>query len=322
MRIESKSTQNRNPIDAVKKNPPKKALSGQNNACRGRQNFILRASYSSSCEPMLRRSSVTKCLIVFAFAFGVRQAAVILLSNTPYESSLGSLASFGIALTTILVIRFKSLGFREHGFTIPKRAKRLLTISLFLAIFYVLAVIFVPGGISGFEALPGAPISWDLLFSGGSVLLAVFAAETTFRGYIQTDLEKAFGSFASLVVVSAMFTLYMLPITLYFTAGLRELLFFSLPLLAESFFLSFFFNETKTLLCSIAFATTVTLLETLTPLEPTASEYTTLVSLISYIVLVPVMQAFIAEVREQNAKFEVVPEVDSNEQAGVDDADS
>jgi membrane protease YdiL (CAAX protease family) len=271
-----------------------------------------------SCQVMLRRSLVLKCFIVFALVFGVRQAAVAYLSNTPYESGVGSLVSFVIALTVILLIRFKGLSFREHGFLIPKRAKRLLTVSLFLAFLYVLVVVFVPGGISGFEALPGAPVSWDLLFSAGSVFLAAFAAETVFRGYIQTDLEKAYGPYASTVGVTIMFTLYMLPITLYFTADLTELIYLSLPLLAESVFLCFFFRETKTLLCPITFVTTVTILQKSTPLEPTAIGYTTLVSLICYIVLMPLMQAFVTEVKQQNAKFEVIPEVDSKEPVDVD----
>ena len=129
---------------------------------------------------MLRRSPVVKCFIVFAVAFGLRQATIALAADTPYESWADSLASFGIALMTVLLIRFWGFGFREHGFHIPKRARRLLTVSLFLAVLYVIVVIFVPGGISGFEALPGVPISWSLLFSMGSVLLAVFAAETDF----------------------------------------------------------------------------------------------------------------------------------------------
>jgi hypothetical protein len=108
-----------------------------------------------------------------------------------------------------------------------------------------------------------------------------------------------------------MFTLYMLPITLYFTAGSAELLRRSLPLLAESVFLCFFFRETKTLLCPIAFATTVTLLETFTPLEPTATEYTALVSLMCYIFLVPIMHAFMDGVRQQNARLDAIPEVES-----------
>jgi membrane protease YdiL (CAAX protease family) len=270
------------------------------------------------CEAMLRRSPVIKCLIVFALTFGLRQSVVFFLSKTPYESGIGSLASLGIVLITVLLIRVEGFGFREYGFLIPRRANRLLAVSLFLAVVYVLVVIFVSGGISGFEALPGAPISWGLLFSGGSVLLAAVATEAVFRGYVQTALEKSFGFYVALVVVSVMFTLCMLPFTLYFTADWGGLIRLSLPLIAESVFLCFFFNETKTLLCPVAFATAVTLLMTFTPLEPTAVEYMTLVSLICYFFLVPLMQAFMGEVRRQNAKLEVIPEVDSEETAGID----
>lgn len=217
----------------------------------------------------------------------------------------------------VLFIRFESLGFREHGFLIPKRAKRLLSISLFLAFLYVLVALFVPGSISGFEASPSVPVSWALLFSAGSIVLAVIAAETVFRGYIQTEFEKALGTYGSITVVSVLFTLYMIPITLYSIPGSTELVRLSLPLLTGSLFLCFFFRETKTLLCPIAFATTVTLLETFTPLEPTAIEYTTLVSLLCYIFLVPIMQSFVEDVREQTARLEPISEIESEEAVEV-----
>jgi len=260
---------------------------------------------------MLRKAHVIICFIAFALAFGLRQAVDFFFNTGPYQSGIGSLASFGIALIAVLLVKAEGFGFREHGFHLPKRANRLLAISLFLAVLYVFIGIFVQGGIAGFEAVPGALISWDLLFTGGSVLLAVIAAETIFRGYVQTNLENAYGFSAALIVVSIMFTLYMLPITLYFTAGSAELLRRSLPLLAESVFLCFLFRETKTLLCPIAFATIVTLLETFTPLEPTATEYTTLVSLMCYIFLVPIMHAFMDGVRQQNARLDAIPEVES-----------
>ena len=267
---------------------------------------------------MLRRRPVMKCLIVFALAFLVRQATVVFFDNTPYEMGVGSLASFGIALMTVLLIRFGDHGFRERGFLIPKRANRLFSVSLFLACVYVLVVIFVPGSGSGFEASPPVTISWRPLFSAGSIILAVVAAEAVFRGYVQTDLEKAFGSYVSIAIVSVLFTLYMLPVTVYFTADSTEVIRLSLPLLAESLFLCLFFRETKTLLCPIAFVATVTILKAFTPLEPTSIEYTTLVSLMCYVFLVPIMQMFIAEVKEQDARSEVVLESDTEDQADVD----
>jgi hypothetical protein len=200
----------------------------------------------------------------------------------------------------------------------PKRANRLFSVSLFLAFLYVLVVIFIPGSISGFEAAPGVPVSWGLLFSAGSIILAVFAAETLFRGYIQTELEKAFGSYVSISVVSVLFTLYMLPITVYFTADSIEVIRLALSFLAEGLFLCVFFRETKTLLCPIAFAATAKILMTITPLEPTAVGYTTLVSIICYVFLVPIMQMFVAEVKEQNARSEVVLESDSEEPEPVE----
>lgn len=263
---------------------------------------------------MLQEVRVIKCFAVFAMAFGFRQTVDFFFNTGPYESGIGAFASFGIALITLLLVKADGLGFREHGFHVPKRANTLLGISLFLAVLYVLIIIFIPGSSSGFEALPAAAISWDLLFTAGSILLAAVAAETVFRGYIQTELENAYGFYATLIVVTVTFTLYMLPIRLYVTISPTELFRRSLPLLAESAFLCFFFKETKTLLCPVAFATTVTLLETFTPLEPTATEYATLVSLICYIFLVPIMQAFMDEVKKQNTRAEAIPEAEPEEE--------
>jgi membrane protease YdiL (CAAX protease family) len=258
---------------------------------------------------MLTKAHVDRCFIIFAAAFGLRQAADY-FNTSPYGSAISSLASLGIALIIVLLIGAERSGFGEHGFLTPNRSNRLLAISLFLAFLFALVAIFVPGGLSGFEALPGAPISWNLLFTSGTTLLAVIAAETVFRGYIQTDLENAYGFSVALTAVSIMFTLYMLPISLYSTVDSGGLIRLSLPFLADSIFLCYFFKETKTLLCPIAFATTVTLLETFTPLVPTSSEYTSLVSLVCYIFMVPIMQSFMQDVREQNARNEPVPEVE------------
>jgi hypothetical protein len=108
-----------------------------------------------------------------------------------------------------------------------------------------------------------------------------------------------------------MFTLYMLPITLYSALDLTEFLRQALPLFTASVFLCFLFKEARTLLCPIAFAATVTILITFTPLEATAVEYTAPVMIVTYVVLIPIMQSFVADVREQNARLEATPVVDS-----------
>ncbi len=269
-------------------------------------------------EKMLRGSPIIRCLGIFALAFAIRQATVAFFSDTSYDTGIVSLASSGIILITVLVIRFSDRDFREHGFLLPKRASRLFGVSLLLAFFYVLVVIFVPGSVSGFEAAPGVAISWDLLFSVGSIILVVVAAEVVFRGYLQTGLKKALGSYVSIALVSVLFTLYMLPITAYSTADFAGILGLALPFLAESLFLCFFFNETKTLMCTIAFAATATILETITPLEPTASDYTMLVTLLCYVFLVPIMQMFVAEVKEQITRADVVPDLYEEDQIDTD----
>lgn len=256
---------------------------------------------------MSGKTDVTGCLIAFALAFALRQAALFFFTTEPYASGFRSLVSLGIVSITVAFIKAERLDFREHGFHVPKRANRLLATSLFLAVLYVIIVIFLPGASSGFEAFPSAPISLDLLFATGTILLAAIAAETVLRGYVQTNLDNAYGFYPALIAVSLMFTLYTLPTTVYSTADSTELIRLLLPILAEGAFLCFFFKETKTLLCPIAFAATVTILETFTPLQPTATDYATVVSILGYIFLIPLMHVLMDEFRQQKARSNAAP---------------
>lgn len=262
---------------------------------------------------MSAKARVIRCFILFALALGLHQTSD-LISNT--NLSLGwvsTLALFVTVLIPFLFLRAERSSFGQHGFVTPKGARRLLAMSLFLAVLYSLIIIFVPGGASGFEAVPAVPLSWDLFFAGGSVLLASIAAETIFRGYVQTELANVYEFFTALIVVSAMFILYTLPITLYLTSDSATILGQLLPVFAESVFLCFLFAETKTLLCPIAFSATVTLLQTFTPLQAMSSEYSTPLAVITYAVLVPVMQSFAAHVREQNARLDETAVEDSDQ---------
>jgi membrane protease YdiL (CAAX protease family) len=262
---------------------------------------------------MSARARVIICFILFALAFGLHQTSN-LVSNS--DSSLGWVSTLGLFVTVIipfLFLRAERLSFGQHGFVTPKGARRLLTMSLFLAVLYCLIVLFVPGGSSGFEALPAVPLSLDLFFGGCSILLASIAAETIFRGFVQTELTNVYEFFTALIVVSAMFTLYTLPVTLYFTSDSATILGQLLPVVAESVFLCFLFTETKTLLCPIAFSATVTLLQTFTPLQATSSEYSTALAVITYVVLVPVMQSYASHVREHSWRLDEAPVEDSDE---------
>lgn len=259
---------------------------------------------SETVKPVAEKFQVIKCLIIFLLAFGLHQTANFLLNADPSLGWTSSLVLFTTALLPLLFIKFEGADFGKHGFLAPPRTRRLLTMSLFLAVLYVLIVLFIPGSMSWFEATSPPRLSLDLLYAGGSIVLASFATETILRGYAQTKLTSTYGFFVAAIAVSAMFTLYMLPITLYSTFDMAALLGQALPLLAESVFLCFLFRETETILCPIVFTATVILLETFTPLRAISTEYSVSLTIIVYVVLVPIMQVFVGDVRKQNVKFD------------------
>jgi membrane protease YdiL (CAAX protease family) len=232
------------------------------------------------------------------------------------NSSLGWVSTLALLTTAIipfLFLRAERLGFGQHGFVTPKGARRLLTMSLFLAVLYCLIILFLPGGASGFIALPAVPLSLDLFFGGCSILLASIAAEMIFRGFVQTELAKVYEFFIALIVVSAMFTLYTVPVTLYFTSDFATILTQLLPVVAESVFLCFLFAETRTLLCPVAFSATVTLLQTFTPLQATPSESSAALAVVTYAVLVLVTQSYVPHIKRQNWRLDDAPVEDSDQ---------
>jgi membrane protease YdiL (CAAX protease family) len=262
---------------------------------------------------MSAKARVIKCSILFTLALGLRQTSDLISNTSPSLGWVSTLALFVTALIPFLFLTAERSSFGQHGFLTPKGARRLLVMSLFLAVLYGLIILFLPGGGSGFEAVPAVPLSWNLFFAGGSILLTSIAAETIFRGYVQTELANVYEFFTALIVVSAMFTLYTLPITLYFTSNSATILGQLLPVFAESVFLCFLFAETKTLLCPIAFSATVTLLQTFTPLQAASSQYSSLLAVITYAVLVMIMQSYVAHVKEQNARLDETPVEDSDQ---------
>lgn len=250
---------------------------------------------------------VIGCVVLFLLVFGLHQGIEFLINTSPGFVWLRVPSLLIIISIAFYFMKTGGSDLREYGFLFPKKTGRLLAISLLLAVLYALVVIFVPGGMSMFEALPGAEFTWDLLFEIVTILLASIAVETVFRGYVQTRLTSAYGFSITLVVVAAMSTLYMLPLHLYFEASPNLLLYQAVPLLAGSAFGCFFFKETKTLMCTIAFSATATWLTAFTPLRATATEYTTMVSTLLYIFLVPIMQSFVEEVKAQTDRLDLAP---------------
>jgi membrane protease YdiL (CAAX protease family) len=218
-----------------------------------------------------------------------------------------------VTLAAVFFIRRQGSRFSQHGFLIPRGFGRFLSMSIFFGFLFVFIILFIPGAISGFEALPGSPVSLDTFLTSGSILLASIASETVFRGYIQTEVEADHGFYVALILASSMFALYMLPVTTYFTGDLTGILRGLLPLLAESVFLCAFFKESKTLLCPIAFTATVEMLKLFTPLEALTGDYTLPLMIVTYVILIPVMQSFVGDVRQQDERLDSKPVRDSEE---------
>lgn len=259
---------------------------------------------------MLKRSDA-RVIVLFLLAFALHQAGIFVIGINGSFGWFLSLTYVAAALITVLFVRKQHSQFSQHGFLLSSGAGRQLAMAVFFGFVYVFILIFLPGAISGFDALPGASLSLSTFLTGGSILLAGIASETVFRGYVQTELEADHGFYVAVVAVSILFTLYMFPIASYWTGSLTGLIGGMLPLLAESVFLCFFFKETKTLLCPMAFATTVGLLMTFTPLEALSSDYSLAFSFATYIVLIPIMQSFVADVRHQGERRDDTAMVDS-----------
>jgi hypothetical protein len=245
--------------------------------------------------------------MVFLVASGLNQVSTYLSNINPSFNWLRSLTFLIIVIVVFLFLRFSSSNFKQYGFSFAKNSGRLLALSLLLAFLYVLIVLFIPGALSEFEALPTPPITWDILFTIGSVLLATIATVAVFQGYIQTSITSAYGFSVAVVAVTAMFTLFSFPVTLYLTLDPAILFRQILLLAAQSVFTCFFFMETQTVLTPIVFTAATTLLAIFTPLQATATDYVNLFSILSYVLLVPTMHSFVEEVKQQNLRKSPTP---------------
>jgi membrane protease YdiL (CAAX protease family) len=238
---------------------------------------------------MLRKASVIKCFFLFILAFGLQQIVTAFSYISPSYEWLQYIIFLMVICISILIIKAEGASFREYGFLMPEGVSRYFWASLFLAVFYVFVIIFLPGSVAGLEAFPPVSISLNLFLMTVSILLSSIAAETIFRGYIQTSLTNAYGFSKALIISSIMFTLYMLLMPFYVGVTSTTLFYNAISLFAESVFLCFLFKKTKTLLCPIIYSASVTLLYTFTPLKPISSEYAIVFLVIPYIFFVPLV---------------------------------
>jgi membrane protease YdiL (CAAX protease family) len=173
-------------------------------------------------------------------------------------------------VTLVFLIGKENSDFEGHGFLWPEEeALKYLVVSLLLAVLYAFVIIIVPGIFAGYDVYPSVS-SEEILPVILLSLVATVAAETIFRGYIQTKLTKLIGFPEALIATSVMFALYMLN---FLPFDFSRFPFDILSFLIMGIFLGILFYKTKTLLCPIIFYFVALILELFIPARTVSSEY-------------------------------------------------
>jgi membrane protease YdiL (CAAX protease family) len=214
------------------------------------------------------------CFYLFVLASWQMIGVLFYMSSFPEELRPPMYLIVEMAYVVILVslIGKEGSGFKGYGFLWPDEGLKYVAVSLLLAVSYSFIIIIVPGISAGYDAYPPVPSTeiWSVIFLS---LVASFAAETIFRGYIQSKLLELSGFPRALIATSVLFTLYMLHFSPFdFSDFLPE----AVSLFAMGIFLGALFYRTKTLLCPIIFYFVSSVLDSLLPFRTVSSEYSSL----------------------------------------------
>ncbi|MCJ7561324.1 CPBP family intramembrane metalloprotease, partial [Candidatus Bathyarchaeota archaeon] len=167
----------------------------------------------------------------------------------------------------VLIIKKENSSLANYGYWWPKETNRFVLVCLWLATFYMSVMVFVPIAFARYNIFP-QPSSVEALSAIFLALVASFAGETIFRGYIQSKLTKMIGFPCALIATSVMFAANA---TLLWPFTLNSFFYTFLSLLVLGVFLGALFYRTKTLLCPIIFYGAVLAFESLTPVEAVIS---------------------------------------------------
>jgi membrane protease YdiL (CAAX protease family) len=168
-----------------------------------------------------------------------------------------------------LLIGRENSTFARYGFVWPEETGKYVAAVLLFAFSYIFVASILPGIFGGYTVFP--TLSFTEVFSLVlSTLVASFASEAIFRGYLQTKLTELSGFPLALLATSLMFSLYALP----FLPFDPSLVFFQiLSLFVLGLFLGVLYYRTKTLLCPIVFYSAILIINGLLSVEALASEY-------------------------------------------------
>lgn len=201
----------------------------------------------------------------FVVVFVSWQLVNALFYTFPIEQFRPILFTLQIAYSALLVLIIKkeNSSLANYGYWWPKETNRFVLVCLWLAIFYISVMVFVPIAFARYNIFP-QPSSVEALSAIFLALVASFASETIFRGYIQSKLTKMIGFPCALIATSVMFAANA---TLLWPFTLNSFFYTFLSLLVLGVFLGALFYRTKTLLCPIIFYGAVLAFGSLTPVE-------------------------------------------------------
>jgi membrane protease YdiL (CAAX protease family) len=169
----------------------------------------------------------------------------------------------------VSLIRRENSSFRTYGFVWPEETKKYVAAILLLVASYAFIASFLPGIFEGYNVFP--TLSFTALFSLiSSTLIATFASETIFRGYLQTKLTELAGFPRALVLTSIMFSLFELS---FLPFDPSHIIFNGLSLFILGLFLGILYYRTKTLLCPMIFYFVISILNPIMSVEAVAPEY-------------------------------------------------
>jgi len=198
-----------------------------------------------------------------------------------------------VSVFTVLV-KQEGLGFQEYGLYWPKNYEKHIFTAILFAFVHFLVTVFLAGTLIGFQVSPSIPSSSVPLKIIVTLIIAL-AGESIFRGYIQRNLEGAYGFPLALSLSSLMFSLHRFPLPLIGSFHLVYEFGKVISLFLMATFLGFFFKRTMNLIGPVTFHAVVLLLHHLTPLAAVKTEYTLLFDVIAYIFLIILLNVVVVK---------------------------
>jgi len=201
--------------------------------------------------------TLIECLFMFLIVFGLWQIWYIFSSAYSLPEGIRDLmnAVVQIAIVAIftLAIILNGSNFGEYGFKWFEDSRKQIAISVCLAGVYILITLYFQGLIVGFSPLPPIPLP-QVFIEFTKALIASFATELVFRGYMQGKLTKAYGFLPALYISSFLFSLHALSILT--TSALTDIVVEIMRVFVLGIFLGLFFQRTKSLVGPLSFQTT------------------------------------------------------------------